>query len=288
MPRNLLLAIKLVATTATLAVIIRQVNWSEVQAIWQRCHPSWLVVAFLAFHGSKITAAMRLDRLLLGCGHRIDFRWHVLLCYGSMFYSNLLPGAVSGDAYKALVFNKHFGVPMKEAVVAIGLDRITGLLLLGFLGACCLGFVWHWTLSLGCLVGMLLFTFCFSALIYYYSRDFYLGLAGAYWDSLVVQSLQILCATAILGAIGDFQALAAYLCVFVCATTAAVLPLTLGGIGIREVVALQLTSLLGLDPQRGFALMFMFYLISLVGSLCGLPVVIATRWPTASPRIREV
>jgi uncharacterized membrane protein YbhN (UPF0104 family) len=62
----------------------------------------------------------------------------------------------------------------------------------------------------------------------------------------------------------------AYLLVFLASSVATIIPITIGGLGLRELVFLYGARYLGLDADISVAVSLLFFLITLVSSLPGI------------------
>ena len=87
---------------------------------------------------------------------------------------------------------------------------------------------------------------------------------------LTVQVLQLICMTLMLAYVGlPLTQYVAYLAVFLLSSVIAVLPLSLGGLGAREVTFFYCIKLLGLEPTFGVVVSSCFFLISMASSVIG-------------------
>jgi hypothetical protein len=96
------------------------------------------------------------------------------------------------------------------------------------------------------------------------------GIAGKLlgW-SFLVQIFQVLAVLLILGAFNIKNDQPAYLFIFLVSSVAAMLPISVGGIGIRELVFLSISNYLSLDQKVAVAISLTFYLITVLGSSLG-------------------
>jgi uncharacterized membrane protein YbhN (UPF0104 family) len=60
-----------------------------------------------------------------------------------------------------------------------------------------------------------------------------------------------------------------YVLLFCIASVVSIMPITIGGVGLRELVFVYMAPLLGLDAEIGVALALLFFLTSLVVSMHG-------------------
>lgn len=87
---------------------------------------------------------------------------------------------------------------------------------------------------------------------------------------MAVQLLQVICMTLLLSYVDlPLHHFPAYLAVFLLSSVVAVLPLSLGGLGAREVTFFYCIKMLGLEPTFGVVVSSCFFLVSMVSSMLG-------------------
>ena len=87
--------------------------------------------------------------------------------------------------------------------------------------------------------------------------------------SLAVQLAQLACAWFIMLSLDIAGQEARYLLIFLISSIVAILPITVGGVGSREVTFFLGADILGLDVNLSISLSLMFYFITLLVSLSG-------------------
>ena len=190
-----------------------------------------------------------------------------------MFYNLFLPGGIGGDAYKGYLIRKKFEVPTKRVVAVLLLDRLSGLLLL-FVYACLLAmglqnrFLSDYRILFG--LGMMLSVLVFWAL----NKRFFGYVLSVFWKSAaysaVVQGLQLISLYCILCGLAIENNILAYLFVFLISSIVSVVPLTIGGIGSREVTFYYGALWLGLNQDTSIGISMAFFLITAFVSLLGM------------------
>jgi uncharacterized membrane protein YbhN (UPF0104 family) len=86
---------------------------------------------------------------------------------------------------------------------------------------------------------------------------------------ILVQASQVVCAYLIMAALGIPAHTTEYIFIFLVSSVVAVLPLTIGGLGAREVVFLEGSKYFGLAQEPSVIISLLFYLITLVTSSIG-------------------
>ena len=154
---------------------------------------------------------------------------------------------------------------------AVLTDRISGMSALMILALILFSSL---DLPVPCPVCGFLFIPVVLAGVYLFIRWFYPYFIKAYWVALIyslgVQLLQLACVAMILLALGVRENIYSYFLVFLVSSIVALLPVSIGGIGLRELTFLYGTRWLGIDPETGVGVSLMFYLITAMVSLAGL------------------
>lgn len=131
--KKLLFFVKLAITTAICAVIVWSVDWQSIFQTIQDSNAPLIVIVFILMVLSVTISAYKW-KLILSI-HGVHFSFHALhqWYFVAMFLNNLLPSTIGGDGYRIF---KTLDNPRSKscAVIAVLVERITGLLALLFLG----------------------------------------------------------------------------------------------------------------------------------------------------------
>ena len=263
--------LKVILSIAALYFVFTKIQFGEVMAIYKESNLWFLLLAAILFAGSKLVAAFRLNHFLKAIDISISHAFNLRLYILGMFYNLFLPGGIGGDGYKVYLLNKKFGVKVKRILWAILFDRLSGLLAL-FILTCVLAYFipipteykyFIWLLIPASLVA---FFFLIKFFFEYFKKIYPLVTL----QSLMVQFLQLLCAFAILKGIGVFDLHSEYLFIFLISSIVATMPITIGGIGSREITFLYGAQFMGLDENSSIALSLMFYIITALTSFFGI------------------
>ena len=219
---------------------------------------------------SKVFAAIRLNIYFRNINIHLPQIVNLKLYWLGLFYNLFLPGSISGDAYKVIRLTKQFGIPYKKTTSAVLLDRVTGLLglafVLAFYGALVLDNRFY---ILGLIVAAILAILASYFIIKKWFRDFLPGFWPTFLWGLVVQLFANASAYAIILSLGLDHDLSKYIFIFLVASIAAVLPLTLGGLGAREIVFLELSKYFGLNEHTSVLIGFLVYITVVISSAGG-------------------
>jgi len=112
--------------------------------------------------------------------------------------------------------------------------------------------------------------FLYYFVLKFFFKSFLKIHAALFWWSLALQIMQFISALFILLAFHQTTDLFDYLFLFFVATIATAVPITIGGIGAREMIFLIGAKTLGLNNELCIALSFMFFLMSALFSLAGI------------------
>ena len=157
---------------------------------------------------------------------------------------------------------------VKELALAMLADRLSGLLaILIWSSVLIIGIdlnypVWEWLLAGGAFLSILIF--------YWFFPMFRKDLVKKILLALLVQGSQMAVILILLMGMGIQDNYLAYLLVFLVSSVATIIPVTIGGLGLRELVFLHGAKYLGLDATVSVAVSLIFFLITLISSLPGL------------------
>jgi hypothetical protein len=281
------LAIKLSLSGLAMWIVFRKVEFTAVWALVRQSNVWWLVLALLLFNVSKWFSAYRLQALLRAIGIDLSLNYHLRLCYVGMFYNLFLPGSVGGDGYKVVHLNKHFGSGLKLLVASMLLDRASGgaiLLSMAFaFGIFVTPFFSElpaYTNGLSIVAAVLCIPVLFIAIKFIFPSFWSSRYPVLLW-SVGVQGVQVLCAYAILLAFGVSDLFMVYFVLFLASSLASMLPISFGGVGLRELVFVYASQYLPIDETPAVSLGLMYFVVialsSFVGVFVKLPEVSAAR-----------
>lgn len=265
--------LKIAISAVLIYFIFTKIQLQLVLEILKRTEPFYLFLAVLFFVLSKAVAAMRLNlyfhELKVLLTHLSNLKLYLI----GMFYNLFLPGGIGGDAYKGYVIKQKFEVKTKRIIAILVLDRLSGLLLL---------FVYSCILLLLMPMDVLAdYSYVIPALIFVSILTFWLlntklfnYVLAVFWRSLaysaLVQAAQLACLIFILKSLQIEIDLVPYMFIFLISSIVAVLPLTIGGIGSREVVFFYGALWLGLDQHTSVSISMVFFMITAFVSLFGI------------------
>ncbi|MDD5406391.1 MAG: lysylphosphatidylglycerol synthase transmembrane domain-containing protein [Sulfurovaceae bacterium] len=262
-------------TFLALFFVFSKVNIDKVLIGFSHSDSKFLILAFIFFNLSKILSSIRLNIYFCHIGLKITQLYALRLYYIGMFYNLFLPTGIGGDGYKIYLLNRFDpNIGIKKFITATLLDRISGLVpLIFFAGLLFLISVYHnlfFWLDIIVAVGVIvafpaLYLLIFIAFRYYLS---------VFWETTFmggsVQLLQLVSAFFIVYAIGAENNLIVFLTIFLLSSVIAVLPLSIGGIGMREITFIYGLGFLSLPADTGVVFSLLFFCITALSSFIGI------------------
>lgn len=266
----LTLLLKIAVTLLCLWYVSRKIDFQAAGEALKTANWFYLFLALLLFIMSKLLSAFRLNLYFKNIHIHLPALDNIRLYWLGMFYNLFLPGSISGDAYKVIILTRKYKIPYKKTTAAVLLDRFSGLLGLGLLlavyGTIVLDNALYSTVLIAgaiLAVGLLFFA------TKWYFKDFIPSFFSTLFLGLLVQASQVICAYLIMAALGIPGHVTEYIFIFLVSSVASVLPLTVGGLGIREVVFLEGAKYFGLTESVSVIISLLFYVITLVTSAFG-------------------
>ncbi|WP_394749813.1 lysylphosphatidylglycerol synthase transmembrane domain-containing protein [Spongiimicrobium salis] len=265
--------LKLLFSAVLLYFIFTKIQLKDIASTLEESELSFLLLALVFFVLSKAIAAARLNLYFHQLAICLTQKSNLKLYLLGMFYNLFLPGGIGGDAYKGYVIKKKFQVATKKVVAVLILDRLSGLLLL-FIYACMLifGLEPHlfehieWLSGMAIVLGIIVFWFL--------NKRFFGYVLPIFWKSFgysaLVQLAQLVSVFCILKALHIELYTLAYLFIFLISSIVAVLPLTFGGIGSRELTFFYGAAWLDLEENTAISISLVFFLITALVSLFGI------------------
>lgn len=267
------LLLKIILSSAALYYVFSQIDLKEVASTIKEAELGWLLMALFVFSVSQLAASKRLLILFKLLKSNITFKQNLKLYWLGLFYNLFLPGGVGGDGFKIYLIRKYEKIELKRIIGAILSDRVSGLVIIVIMLLLLVSYIpinlpligFSWTLIPMVALGYFLF-------LHLFFRTLKRGFAPTLGWALIVQALQMIAAILILRSLdasvhGD---LGNYLFLFFLSAIAGSIPITLGGIGARELVFIKGAGYLSIDPNIAVALSLLFYIVSAVTALPGL------------------
>jgi uncharacterized protein (TIRG00374 family) len=305
--------LKLAVAGILIVVLLRGFDFSEAAALISRLHWWALAIALLAMIGEMLLSAWKWSRALTMHGMEFPYGYLLRTCCTGYFFNNFLPTSIGGDAYRVLRTLPTDGY-RSRAVSAVLVDRVIGigaLLSLGAVGAVVVrdiqvahAYLILYTLAVA--AGLVLIAAMYfgwfralterlrhlkavDAIEHNLDR---LSKARAGWVQQIVLSVAFQCSS--IGIVywlfmqtGDTVPFALCALIAAAAGTAALLPLSINGVGLMEGSFVAMAAAVGIDYDQALLVAVVRRLIMLTLSLlCGL-VYLAEGRPAATDATSE-
>lgn len=273
MQRYLKIVCQIVVSMVAVYWVSNKVDWSELYRLYSVVDVKYIVLATAVLLLSRCIAALRLHLFFSEVGLLLPHGLNLQLYYLGLFYNLCLPGGISGDAYKIYWLQKHYDVQVKDLLHATLADRLSGLLALVWIFFMVFAqlevpgmrmLTWA---SYGFILGIWPLAYAIQCL---FSLRFKSIFIPSNMQAILLQLSQILAVFWLLHALHVPGSLGAYVCVFLLSSLVSVLPLSIGGIGAREITFVYLQPWFGYDMAMGVALSTLFFMINVLVSLPGI------------------
>ncbi len=303
--RALMMALKLAITAGLLYYLLSGVDLSRLQEIVMTVSPATFAAAIMLHIISYGVGGLRWWLLANNAGLALPFRAVLPSYYLGIFFNNFLPTGVGGDIVRILHLRRP-QVSLRLLIASTVSDRLIGLIVVFATGLFAFTALEHvqfddstrvilFSLALAAIVSTWLFaTDWFETLIarlthrYRHTRVLKSILeivttlhdmkkrrgliVGAIGLSLLIQSLIILCYYFLALGIGLDQPLLLFFAIIPVVIIATNLPISIGGLGVREGALVSLLVLSGTPPDAALGLSLVYLAVFWCASLPGLVV----------------
>jgi len=269
------LALKISFTVLALWIVLIRVDvltlWGQIKAV----PPFALLLAWLSLVLSQVVSALRMQYYFARAGFALRTYFCVAIYFSGALVNLVLPGGISGDGYKALFLKKHKEIPAWKALRLILSERANGLFFLLLLAIIFLGVSGELPKKISdanilLLVAALVLVAGYIFFARIVLKENLNALPGACKYSLISQTLVAFCAYMIFSALGLQNLMASYLAIFMISNVIAILPVSIGGAGLREIVFYYGALWFGLSVEQAVAGSLTFFGLHVLTSLTGL------------------
>lgn len=266
--------IQLIITIILIRIVMSQIEYNEVIALIS-LKSSWLLIIAIILQIICIALTSIRSRIYLkSIGIYMTQYASFYIYYIGNFYNNFLPGGVGGDGYKIYLLSSNYNKSKLKILRLFFCERVNGVFVLFFLG--------------------LIFAAFSELQIIEYHYSFYIAMMTlsiiGYWiinqvllkDICIMQTIHISIASQILQLImayciiiffcndADYGEIINYTILFIIASIASILPLTLGGIGIREAIFIMGSEFMpSIQKEQGMLIASTTMIVMLIASLPG-------------------
>ena len=262
--------LKIAVTAVLLYFVFRKVPFADVKYRLLHANYWWMLAALLSFFASMVASSWRLLSFFNSIDLKLNPKFNFRLFLLGLFYNFILPGGIGGDGYKIYLLHKNYKLPGKKVFWAIMFDRLSGLWAIGLITVALIFMIPQIDIHIGIPLGI----FSLASALYYfmaykffkeYTRYFFEG----HLKAILVQSFQVVAIVCVLLGQDFHGKYSPYLLSFLISALATIIPISIGGAGIRETVFTYLTKWFPMDKSMAVFLPGTFYLISLIIALLG-------------------
>lgn len=271
MKKRLFTLLKFVITIGAVYFVYSQIDTGAMVVLLSKLKAEWLLLAIVLFAASKLIAAHRLNLHFRARDLVLSPTLNIKLYLVGMFYNLFLPGGIGGDGYKVYWLNRTYSTSVKALLGAALWDRLSGITVLAFISL--IGVVWKiplptpWPYFTGFAI---LLTF---PLYYLAQRRWVPDLSHIFIFttllSILSQGLVVASVVSLLVSLGTPSGIPSYVILFLMAAIIANAPVSLGGLGPRELISILGANHLGLEMDTAVALSLLYYFMSMLVSFGG-------------------
>lgn len=264
---------KLALSALILTLIFTRADVEEMWAYVRRADIGLLICAMIVLNIGQIASALRMRYYFSASTLWLQHIESIALYYMGAILNHVLPGGVSGDGYIAYYVQRYHQFSWKTAIRLLISGRGSGLLFLVVNGLAFL-LLSDRVMNLpyaGLLVviGLMVVFPSYSLLAKYLLKEPIHTQLGAAVYSFVVQGMVALTVVFLLLSTGHAEYTVEYLAIFMLATVVSIIPISFGGVGLREGTFFVVAPWLGLDPELGVVVALLYYIVNLLTALLG-------------------
>ncbi len=260
---------KLAVAGLLLWYVFNSLNTHEIIAHLAKCEPAYIVLSLLCIVIATYISSLRLG-IYLGMKKK---HGALPLYYSGMLFNTMLPGGISGDGYIAYHLKKSEGISYKRSIQILLLNRAHGLFFLNLL---------FYAVVLSSEYAKIEYVKLGVAVLFILQMPVYFIISrkflGESWSlflktapySLGLQIFSILAGLCVFLALGVNSHLIEYISQFIAASIASILPITPGGVGVREFVFYKGSKIINIDAEFAVASSLLYFALYLLVSMAGI------------------
>ena len=265
--------LKVIIAAAVLYYVHTASETSLIINYFRSANFSYLLLAFLFLIISTILSGFRMGSYLQYFGAEIKPRSAIPVYYSGMFFNSFLPGGISGDGFIAYHLKKKYGFDYSKSIKILLLNRANGLLFLNLFFFKFLLMSQYGLYQEVKIAVLLLFVLQFP--VYFFICRVFLKenlamfiKAGCY--SIFLQLSAIISALYVFKAMGVKSNQLEYLCQFIASAIASIVPITPGGVGVREYIFFKGSEVINIDAEFAVAASLLYFGVYCVTAMVGI------------------
>lgn len=275
MKRILIIIARIAFIVLAFTLVFRKIKAEALLSHIMQANMLLVFLALLLQNGSLMCSALRSRYYFHSYGLKVRKRFAIAYYYVGTLFNTILPGGISGDGYKIYLLWKLEKFPKLLGLRIMLYERVSGFYVLVFMGLLALLassyielFPYELPLTIACIIFI---TPCYLFGVKYVMRDKIAIAWGASYYSFFVQLLQVTSALVLVKALiaePTMQQYIDYIVLFIAASIAAIIPISVGGAGLRELTFLygiQLMPISDVETGVAFAMInFFLYLLTAI------------------------
>ncbi len=259
---------------AALAYVLHKADINEIKGNILHSDPVYLLLAFVCLNIATFLGSLRLKVYFAEEKMNLPESYAIIIYYIGLFFNTVLPGGIGGDGYITLHLRHKYGFPALKIIRILLSTRANGLF---FLNLFFFAFVWysdfaavlpHVKLAVAVLFVLQMPVYFIAARLILKEKFSTFLKAGLL--SLTSQIFSIATAYYAFKACGVADGYLDYLALYMAAAIVAVLPITPGGVGLRELILFKGSEMVGLDTHLAVAGSLTYFAVYFATSLTGL------------------
>lgn len=273
------LIFKLLFAVLCIYLVYINIDLDELWKYFQNADPVYIILATFILFIAQIISGLRMRYYFTHESCHFTRHNAVAIYFIGSFFNLVLPGGIGGDGYKVLLISRVKDFSKLTALKRVVSGRANGLLLL-IIYATLLGFFSSLKDMIPYFSVLLISGIAITIISYFFlvkkilSESFSVAL-GACKYSFLVQGACVIASAMVFVAIGvnfaEIDILTDYVMLFMISSIVSILPISLGGIGLRELTFVySATILTTVDPELGVAFSIIYYVINAFISFLGL------------------
>jgi uncharacterized protein (TIRG00374 family) len=307
------LFLRVAVTAALIGFVLHKLDLADLAARFARFDPYWIALAFLTVFGAIVISAWKWGLILDARGHPLPYPRLLRHYFVGLFFNNVLPTTVGGDAVRAWETSRDTG-EVPEAMASVLSERLIAGVALGFTALLGLPFadtnaklLWLVTAFLLMdliLAGLFLAPRITEGAVAKLLPPRFSGLREAVIGTVLavratLKTPRLLFSVTLLSILFQVVVAAVNVCIFramdvpvslaLCVIytpmifTVTMLPISLSGLGVREAAYWYFFAQAGVSQTDAVAASLAFFLIVGMASLPGAPLFALNRKRRAAP-----
>lgn len=270
--------LKILGASLALYIVYIQADITKIFEHLKTVNPWAIMGCFLILKLAQIVSAFRMRYYFRSAGLACSRFFAIALYYVGMLFNTILPGGIGGDGYKVFLM-KHVANFSRLACLRLMIsNRASGLFILGLITLFLLfysdftNYIPFYSFTLPAAIIGLFLAYIFS-INFLLKEPFWVAIHAMKY-SLVIQGCCLISAAILFYGmdlkVEYSQQFIDYLVIFMVSSIASILPISIGGAGLREVTFFYSTKLLGLNSEFGVAFSLIYFGINAILALFGI------------------